>query len=442
MVKGDVANGFMFCLMWSDRQSEERYKSENEHWKVLMRDLKGLGMLSEEEFHGKAYQVLGEGQRKRYEFLNDSSDGYVEMSEKLESMRKQSNERAGTHDQEVKLEKTTSHWNSTEEESPGARTSDRIDLLRSPKISKSATKEESCITSWWADWGQQTAEVDSNDESCLSTPILTPSSSTMSLNSLPDESNPLIELPGTWKSKCNIPRSKEKATQVHSPMSAPLVPDVRITQSPSHLPTYQLRRASSSQSSTSSDLPQEAPEDQKSGLGTQAWSPTKEPPNAPASMIEQQRAIEKSRESISHPPCTAEDRDPMARDRIPQWDPDLELANAKSRFWRRRKAFVAPQLARQQVALRGRWNPPSSTAERAASIGADLTINPLRNVRADHKEKRSGSWWACLIAGLSSPAASKARSDAEASGAVDSVHGKEDAAQKIASNSTSNSSLE
>ena len=427
IVEGEVAQGFMFCLMWTDKKSEKRYKSENEHWRVLMQYLKGMGMLSEDQFHGKGYKVLGEGQRERFEFSDDSSDDVVEMDEELESIRQRLEELAA-REKEVELAKDSSCLGHGQEHPDVTKVCSLSDTPSIPQNAKSVTREGSCVTAWWDEEPQRTVEDDSDDESDPSTPILTPSSSTMSLNSLFEDTKPLIELPGTWKSEYDI--SRPEAPEVNILAIPPLLPLVGDTPAPLSLQVCKPRRASFASSISSSNALRETADHREAGLETQSDSNSNEPPTFDPAVIEQLR------DGLSNIPCTvstAADDSSLGRYGIPKWNADVELQNAKSRFWRRRNRFAAPRLETQGATLRGR-SPPPLPPRRSLSAEQDLTIDPLRSVGPDEKDNRRNPWWAYLRECLPSPAASKAGSDVEAALELDLILDQERAVDdKVAS---------
>jgi hypothetical protein len=85
--------GFLLCLAWTDRPSELRYKVQNRQWRSLVKDLKTMGSVMEDEFHGRVMQVLGDGERERLEHSEDSDDNIDEdldiLAEAVDGLKKQ-----------------------------------------------------------------------------------------------------------------------------------------------------------------------------------------------------------------------------------------------------------------------------------------------------------------------------------------------------------------
>ena len=195
MIDGEVANGILLCLVWTDQKSEASYKSENERWRVLMRYLKGMGMLREEECHGKAFRVLGDSQRGHFDFSDDSSDDVDnDTDEQVELMKGRLKKFASTRTSQLR------DVDATAESDVGRNWAKLFDILGSPRGEEHSAEDDSSADP--SVEGKTTEHFD--DESVDSTPVLTPSSSTMSLNSVFGASRSMSGLPGIWKSDCDI----------------------------------------------------------------------------------------------------------------------------------------------------------------------------------------------------------------------------------------------
>lgn len=392
IVDGEVASGFMFCLMWTDRKSEEQYKSENEHWRELMRYLKGMGMLGEDQFHGKAFQVLGESQRENFEFSDDSSNDDDKMDEQLELMRKQPKRRTSTSTPQLEEvdapteAEVTKYWN---EVNLGERL---------------GPEDDSGNDYWSRHHAQPMAPEDSDDESWDSTPILTPSSSTMSLNSLFDDPEHLSELPGTWKSDYDISNHHKSIIVNDTSIIAPFR-NPEEDESPRANVTNPRYRSESSSDDSRQLTRVDCPRFEELAAELKAFSKTLRTASSTAHPLP---AAEKLQKLLSPAPRRAPQNplddektipDLMRRYGVPKMDPEEELRNAKSRFWRRSKRLSPPPLERQQATLQDR----SSPAERGRPAHRSLTIDPLRNSAA--QDRRQGSWWAYVKDCLPNPAA-------------------------------------
>ena len=412
-----MASGFMFCLMWTDRKSEEQYKKENEHWRVLMRYLKAMGMLGEEQFHGKAFQVLGQSSKERFEFSDDSSDEDEDdkMNKQLELMRERLRKLAPSCGNEVRAadniscrepgepmpevtsSEATRHWNRQ--------------FFGSPKCSDRATSESPRSVLWWEHDAKKSAVEGSDDESPDSTPLLTPSSSTMSLSSLFGNSKSMSELPGIWKSDYDISRAQvhmTNDTSVSNPCS--VLDEDESSQQILPNGNYQYE-FSSDNGHGEAGTGMANREELVARLEIWARQSSIAPPQETSPVDERLQGIL----SLESPriSSTVEDEKAipglMRRYGVAKWDPEEELQNAKSRFWRRRQRLVTPRLETQRATLRGR-SPPG---ERISPIEPVLTIDPLRD--SDSGEKRKSSWWGYLRECLPSPAAgSVTSSDVEA----------------------------
>lgn len=405
MLAGEVVNGFMFCLMWTDRESEELYKRENERWRVLMRFLKTMGMIREEQFHGKVFQVLGEEQKERFEFSDHSSDD-DDMDEQLVSMRERLNMLAPLCSSG--LEAPEFSGNPIEApllERPGpdiSRLREAPILSSFPVLRHDASKDQTNTIPWWEDDTEKAVADDSDFESPDSTPLLTPSSSTMSLNSLFDESKSMSGLPGTWKSEYDISRAHDDVAEITSfSNSYGDSVDFDSTQPISPECSYQ-SKYSGDVEDEDDDVRIAEPEELESRLRALAT----ETPTPAAQKLELNLNHDPPRRSTNQ-------RDEKAMSDLEQrgamkWDPEEELRNAKLRFWGRRKR-LPPQMEIRRATSRGR----SPLTGRALSTARGLTIDPLRS--ASYEDKRKGSWWAYLRECLPNrTAGSTANADVEA----------------------------
>jgi hypothetical protein len=422
MIDGEVANGFMFCLMWTDRKSEDRYKDENEHWRVLMRYLRSMGILGEEEYHGKAFHVLGEGQRERFEFSDDSSDEEEDMDQQLELMRQQLKKLAPAC--------TPQLWGvNARTESDITRPWNRLDLLENPKCGEDKTKTESGIHPWSEQELRKMAVEDSDDESPHSTPILTPSSSTLSFNSLFDDSKSVRELPGTWKSEYDISRHQDGTMD-----------DTSIAK-PSHDFEDERTRSALPRCERQLEIYRDD-EDHETNIGQAALEKvlaklkSREATISTIPIQDHSPAAEKLQGILSLSPRRTQSSnheekgvpDLMRRYGVAKWDPEEELRNAKSRFWRRGKRLSAPTLERQRATLRD-CSPP---LERGRATERTLTIDPLRNSGAENKRK--SSWWVYVRDCLPSPASgSMVSTDVEAAVKTESTAAEEGTADYVTS---------
>ena len=422
MIDGEVANGFMLCLMWTDRKSEDRYKSENEHWRVLMRSLRGKAMLGEEEYHGRAFQVLGEGQRERFEFSDDSSDDEENMDQQLELMRQQLEKLAPVctpklRGADARTESdVTRHWT-------------RLDLLDNRKYGEDKAKTESGIHPWSDQDSRKMVVENSDDESPDSTPILTPSSSTLSFNPLFDDSKSVSELPGTWKSEYNISRPQDGT-----------IDDTSIA-NPCHDFEDESRQPILSRCKRQFEIYRDD-EDHETNIGqvplekVLAKLKTRQVTISTISIQDHPPAAKKMQGILSPSPRRTQSfnhdekgiPDLMRRYGVAKWDPEEELRNAKSRFWRRGNRLSAPPLERQRATLRD-CSPP---LRRGRATERTLTIDPLRNSGAENKRK--GSWWAYIRDCLPNPpSGSMASADVEAAVEAELIAAEEGTADYVTS---------
>ena len=393
MLAGKVVSGFIFCLMWTDKKSEESYKKGNEHWRVLMRFLKTMGMLGEEEFHGKIFQVFGESNRERFEFSDDSSDD--SDIDQLDSMRERSNKLAPLCNSRI----TASGFSGGMIEAPlpeRARPNiswlwDTPELSSFPVLQHDVSNGHNDTLSWWEDDTEKAIADDSDLESPDSTPLLTPSSSTMSLSSLFDESKSMSALPGTWKSGYDISRGRDvdKITSIsnscrdsgNGERTQPTSPKCRYR---SEYTGYE--------EDEEADVGIVDPQELTSRLRVVAA----ENPTTPSRMLVLNLDHDTLRRSTDQK--FEKDMSGLGKRGGTKWDPEEELLNAKLRFWGRGK-----KLPTQMQAQRTKFGPRSPPAERTFSTDRGLTINPLRNARL--QDKRKGSWWAYLRECLPKPAA-------------------------------------
>ncbi len=385
IIEGEVANAFMLCLIWKDKQCEERLKIESAHWPVLVQFLKDKGALNEEGFHGKASQIPADCEAERIEISDDSFVG-EETDVQIEDTRKRMSKVAKAFVESVLAlrEGNTSRFQisqtpSTRANSYAPTNQDHVESLNRSNSSALAAKPDPCITSLWDD--------DSDASSSASTPLLTPSSSTMSLSSLFDDTRSLSEVSGTWKSENDIsspPQSHKKFNEGNSS------PD------PNHISDKEGRAAILAQiiarrreyledenddDACNYDTDPEHDAESEHQIHSASSRRPRIPPPLPQTQINARAAID--------PTVSTSTNEQSPALTLPRWNPDLELANAKDRFWARRKRAADPACSPS--------SPSASSSERRFSTekSVELKIDPLRSAGSG-SEARGSAWWAYL----------------------------------------------
>ena len=324
MVGGEVTNGFMLCLLWTDEESEERFKSSNEHWKALMQYLKGVGMLQEEQFHGKAYRAFGDYGQGRSDVREAQIVGQGDYWKSKESMPAMTGPELGVYGNQ-----------------PGA--------IDSAKTLYQDPAKESFATVRGVDKREEADISDTDSHPC--TPILTPSSSTLSLNSLFDEAKPLSGMPCTWQSEYDSSRHQQELTKDFPACEPRKGSQVNTNLAPTWYPVCQLRRDDSGWSDDEDD---EAGNANANPTPSQKLAPHSTSNSQHSSFFSMPEALSpKNAERITKSEFKSNVSGPLCQFVVPKWDADAELRNVKARFWRRRNRFVetAPRLEIQRAEL-------------------------------------------------------------------------------------------
>jgi hypothetical protein len=185
IIDGVHVKGFMLNIIWNDRQSEMHFKAQSTLWTSLIQDLWAGGSLREEEFHGHLLQV------KPWTELVSIPRGYSKTKENTETGASDS------HDQHAVSANTAFDNISRVDRARCTFLMDPKSPLSDDQMAMNRARIESIYKRLAEDlksrdkYQEDDSDLESEDESLSTSPIMTPSSSISSLLTLPEKSQVL-----------------------------------------------------------------------------------------------------------------------------------------------------------------------------------------------------------------------------------------------------------
>ena len=182
IIDGVHVKGFMLNIIWSDRQSEVHFKAQSTLWTSLIQDLWAGGSLREEEYHGHLLQV------KQWTELVSIPPGDSKIKENTETGASDS------HDQHAVSASTAFDNISKINRARCTFLMDPKSPLSDDQVAMNRARIESIYKRLAEDlksrdkYQEDDSDLESEDESLCTSAIMTPSSSTSSLLTLPEES--------------------------------------------------------------------------------------------------------------------------------------------------------------------------------------------------------------------------------------------------------------
>jgi hypothetical protein len=182
IIDGVHVKGFMLNIIWSDRQSEMHFKAQSTLWTSLIQDFWAGGSLREEEYHGHLLQV------KPWTELVSIPPGDSKTEENTET------EASNSHDQHAVSTSIAFDNRSTFDRARGTFPMDPKSPLSDDQMAMNRARIESIYKRLAEDlksrdkYQEDDSDLESEDESLSTSPIMTPSSSTSSLLTLSEKS--------------------------------------------------------------------------------------------------------------------------------------------------------------------------------------------------------------------------------------------------------------